>query len=163
MTTSKSNYESGQSVVGSLSWDPNQGCISFASLNPSDAHHNNLWATTRGSNKSCTKQVYLGLQCMIIKQHRIQCEPTHSVGTAQVKEDRQRAVARLSAHFPPPVLRTLRYRERTVRQRFGLNYCPEHAKSNEFLTRPLERRAVSSTLYLYRIKSFSMTYVKENM
>ena len=30
--------------------------------------------------------------------------PTHSVGTAQVKEDRQDKLTALSAHFPPPVL-----------------------------------------------------------
>ena len=30
--------------------------------------------------------------------------PTHSVGSAQVKEDRQDRLTALSAHFPPPVL-----------------------------------------------------------
>ena len=58
--------------------------------------------------------------------------PTHSVGSAQVKEDRQRA-ASYSAHFPPPVLREIRYRKRTGKD--GLYGCPEHAKSiHAFLT-----------------------------
>ena len=45
-------------------------------------------------------------------KERISNMPTHSVGSAQVKEDRQRA-ASYSAHFPPPVLREIRYRKRT--------------------------------------------------
>ena len=58
--------------------------------------------------------------------------PAHSEGTAQVKEDRQRA-ASYSAHFPPPVLREIRYRKRTGKD--GLYGCPEHAKSiHAFLT-----------------------------
>ena len=86
--------------------------------------------------------------------------PAHSEGTAQVKEDRQRAAAQLSAHFPPPVLRTLRYRERTVRQRFGLNYCPEHAKSNGFLTVALIALSIFTKLrYLFYFLTI-LSYLK---